>query len=166
MKAHALPDHNCVAFMTRVLMKKNLSYHWKIYQKQMSSYEIKTVCDPAMQSNMLAHKILFELLMNKNWKIGASTNIFWGRMSQRWMGVWLLAIVWSSEGKMRIFSVRSPPIVQSPLYSFCMVHPILSTIFRHSCKSQVHPRSPRAWPSLGQPEAPNKRHRMEIHLAE
>ena len=69
-------------------------------------------------------------------QIGESTTIFWGRMSRRWMGVWLLAIVWSSEGKMRIFSVRSPPTVQTPLYSFCMVHPILSTIFR---QYRVHP---------------------------
>ena len=52
------------------------------------------------------------------------------------MGVWLLAIVWSSEGKMRIFSVCSPPRVQSLLYFFCMVHPVLSTIFR---QYRVHP---------------------------
>ena len=69
-------------------------------------------------------------------QIGESTTIFWGRMSRRWMGVWLLAIVWSSEGKMRIFSVCSPPRVQSLLYSFCMAHPVLSTIFR---QYRVHP---------------------------
>ena len=142
MKAHALPDHNFVAFMTLGLVKRNHIIPLKSLPKQLPSYEIRTVTQ-LCRALCLPTKYFLKFWWTQ---IGESTTIFWGRMSRRWMGVWLLAIVWSSEGKMRIFSVRSPPTVQSPLYSFCMVHPILSTIFRQSCKSQVHPRSPRAWP--------------------
>ena len=68
MKAHALPDHNFVAFMTLGLVKKEPYHTIEKFTKTIAKLWNKD-CDPAMQSTLLAHKILFEILVNTNRRI-------------------------------------------------------------------------------------------------
>ena len=58
MKAHALPDHNFVAFMTLVLVQRNHIIPLKSLPKQLSSYEIRTVTQLCRACLLIKYSIL------------------------------------------------------------------------------------------------------------
>ena len=146
MKAHGLPDHNCVAFMNIVPVKKNHIIPLKSLPKTIVKLWNKD-CDPAMQS-LLAHKILnFVKHKSENQPIYFEEEC----LEDEWAyGYWQLC--GPARARCAYFlSVVHPqfklhyiPSAWSTLYSPLYSGSTESTQSQ-SCKSQVHPRSPRAW---------------------
>ena len=68
MKAHAIPDHKFVAFMTLGLVKRNHIIPLKSLPRQLSSSEIRAVTQLCRATYLLI-KYFFSLLVNTNWRI-------------------------------------------------------------------------------------------------